>query len=92
MQTNSKLFEDLAQMMTNAMGLAQDARQEVETSFESAIDRWLAKRNLVTREEFEAVESMAQKAREENEELRFRIEELEAATKECCSGEIKDSD
>jgi hypothetical protein len=41
------------------------------------IDRWLADRNLVTREEFDAVRAMAQKAREENETLKARIEALE---------------
>jgi BMFP domain-containing protein YqiC len=34
---------------------------------------------VVQREEFEAVKAMAQKAREENERLKERIAELEAA-------------
>jgi BMFP domain-containing protein YqiC len=42
------------------------------------IDRWLADRDFVTREEFDAVRAMAQKAREENEALKARIEALEA--------------
>ena len=36
----------------------------------SMIDRWLADRDFVTREEFDAVRAMAQKAREENEALK----------------------
>jgi BMFP domain-containing protein YqiC len=44
----------------------------------SLIDRWLADRNFVTREEFDAVRAMAQKAREENEMLKARIDALEA--------------
>ena len=43
------------------------------------IDRWLADRNLVTREEFDAVRAMAQKAREENDALKARIAALEEA-------------
>ena len=39
--------------------------------------RWLADRDFVTREEFDAVRAMAQKAREENEALKARIEALE---------------
>lgn len=81
MQTRNKLFEDLSQVMTNAMGVAQGAKAEAETAFNGMIDRWLADRDLVTREEFDAVRTMAQKAREENAELRARIEALEAKKK-----------
>ena len=45
------------------------------------IDRWLADRDFVTREEFEAVRAMAQKAREENEALKARLDALESAAK-----------
>ena len=45
------------------------------------LDRWLADRELVTREEFDAVRAMAQKAREENEALKARIEALEGKKK-----------
>ena len=79
MQTKGKLFEDMAQLMTNAMGVAQGAREEFETAMSSWFDRWVAERNLVTRDEFEAAHLMAQKAREENEQLRQRIEKLEKA-------------
>lgn len=78
MQSNNKIFDDLSQLMTNAMGVAQGAREEAETAMNSMIDRWLADRNLVTREEFDAVRAMAQKAREENAALQARIEALEA--------------
>jgi BMFP domain-containing protein YqiC len=43
----------------------------------SMIDRWLADRDFVTREEFDAVQAMARKAREENAELAVRLEALE---------------
>ncbi len=79
MQTRNKIFEDLSQLMTNAMGVAQGARVEAETAMKGMLDRWLADRNLVTRDEFDAVRAMAQKAREENETLRARIEALESA-------------
>lgn len=77
MQTRSKFFDDMSQLMTNAMGVAQGARGEAQTAFNSMIDRWLADRNLVTREEFDAVRAMAQKAREENAALEARIAALE---------------
>ncbi len=77
MQTRNKVFDDISQLMTNAMGVAQGAKQEAETAMKSMIDRWLADRDFVTREEFDAVRAMAQKAREENEALKARIEALE---------------
>ena len=81
MQNRNKFLDDLAQLMTNAMGVAQGAREEAETAFRSMIDRWLAERDFVTREEFDAVRAMAQKAREENEVLKARLDALETAGK-----------
>lgn len=78
MQSRNKIFEDVSQLMTNAMGVAQGAREEAETAMKGWIDRWLAERDFVTREEFDAVRTMAQKAREENAALKARIEALEA--------------
>ncbi len=78
MQTRNKLFDDLSQIMTNAMGVAQGAKDEAENAMKGLMDRWLADRDFVTREEFDAVRAMAQKAREENEALKSRIEALEA--------------
>lgn len=77
MQTRSKFLDDMAHLMTNAMGVAQGAREEAETAFRSMIDRWLADRDFVTREEFDAVRAMAQKAREENAALAARLTALE---------------
>ena len=79
MQTSSRIFDDLSRIMTGAMGVAQGARAEAETAMRGWIDRWLADRDLVTREEFDAVRAMALAARTENDELRARIERLEAA-------------
>ncbi len=81
MQSRNQFLDDLAQLATNAMGVAQGAREEAETAFRSMIDRWLADRDFVTREEFDAVRAMAQKAREENEALKARVAALEAAGK-----------
>ena len=77
MQTRNKIFDDISQLMTNAMGVAQGAKSEAETAMKSLVDRWLADRDFVTREEFDAVRAMAQKAREENAALSARLEALE---------------
>ncbi|MDE0305787.1 MAG: accessory factor UbiK family protein [Albidovulum sp.] len=78
MQSQNKFFEDLSKLMNNAAYVANEAKSEAETAFNSWMDRFLAQRNLVTRDEFDAVMAMSQKAREENEALRSRIEVLEA--------------
>mgnify|MGYP000043346506 FL=1 len=77
MQARGKIFDDISHLMTNAMGVAQGANDEAETAIKSLMDRWLADRDFVTREEFDAVRAMAQKAREENEALEARLDSLE---------------
>ena len=77
MQTRNKFFDDMSQLMTNAMGVAQGAKTEAETAMKGFIDRWMADRDFVTREEFDAVRAMAQKAREENDALSARLAALE---------------
>ncbi len=79
MQTRNKFFDDMSQLMTNAMGVAQGAKTEAETAMKGFIDRWMADRDFVTREEFDAVRAMAQKAREENDALSARLAALEGA-------------
>jgi BMFP domain-containing protein YqiC len=81
MQSRNKILDDVSQLMTNAMGVAQGAREEAETAVKSIIDRWLADHDFVTREEFDAVKAMAQKAREENENLKARLDALEKKRK-----------
>ena len=81
MQSRNKILDDVSQLMTNAMGVAQGAREEAETAIKSIIDRWLADHDFVTREEFDAVKAMAQKAREENENLKTRLDALEKKRK-----------
>lgn len=78
MNPGSKFFDDISKVMTSAMGVAQGAKTEAETAMKSWMDRWLADRDFVTREEFDAVRAMAQKAREENAALEARIAALEA--------------
>ena len=78
MTQSNRIFDDISRLMTNAVGVAQGARDEAETAFKGWVDRWLADRDFVTREEFEAVREMAIKARTENAELRAMIEALRA--------------
>jgi BMFP domain-containing protein YqiC len=77
-QTRGRIFDDFSRLMTDAAGLAEGARREVETLARSQLERLMSGMDLVSREEFEAVRDMAALARAENEKLAARIAELEA--------------
>ena len=77
-QTSGRLFDDLSRLITDAAGMAEGARREVETVVKAQFERLLAGMDVVKREEFEAVKDMAAKARDENEALAARIAALEA--------------
>jgi BMFP domain-containing protein YqiC len=80
-QTTGRVFDELAKMITNAAGVAEGLRAETEIVMRAQAERLLRELEIVQREEFEAVKEMAAKAREENERLESRIEELEARLK-----------
>ena len=80
-QTNNRLFDELAKMMTDAAGAAQGVAREAETVMRAQGEKLLRTMDVVQREEFEAVKAMAAHARAENERLELRIGELEAAIK-----------
>ena len=65
MQSQSRLLEDLAKVASSAMGVAAGMREEVEARLRDQFEKILNRMDLVTREEFEVVQAMAQKAREE---------------------------
>lgn len=74
MQKDSKLFEDFARMASSATGTLFDMKREVDGMIAAQMEKFMGRMNLVTRDEFEAVKLMAQKAREENEALRKELE------------------
>jgi BMFP domain-containing protein YqiC len=76
-QTSNRLLDEFAKLMTDAAGVAQGVRREAETAMRGQVERFLAGMDLVSREEFEAVREMAARARDENDVLRLRLNELE---------------
>ena len=78
MVTRGPALDDLAKLMTNAAGVAHGMRREAEGAFVSMFERWLAERDIPTREEVDAVRDMARKARKENRSLAARVDALEA--------------
>lgn len=77
MQTQSSVFDDLARLMTGAMGMAQGVSEEAKSFMRSQADRFVAEMDLVSRDEFEAVKDMAAKAQAEADSLAERVAELE---------------
>jgi BMFP domain-containing protein YqiC len=76
--TSSRFFDELAKLMSNAAGAAQGVRREIDTLVQGQVERVLNNLDVVKREDFEVVKAMAAKAREENDQLAKRLEELEA--------------
>ncbi len=75
--TNSRFFDEVAKLMTNAAGAAQSVRKEVDGMVQSQVERVLNNLNIVKREEFDVMRDMVEKARTENIRLEARIEVLE---------------
>jgi len=78
MQTSNKFMDDMAKLATGAVGAAHSVKGEMEGVFKAWLDKQLAGLDLVSREEFETVREMAEKARMENEDLRAEIETLKS--------------
>jgi len=79
MQTDNRLFDDIARAANGALGALSGVRAEIESQLRGFMERWLKSQDLVTREEFEVVKEMAARARTENEALAAKIATLEAA-------------
>ncbi|WP_419906061.1 accessory factor UbiK family protein [Hoeflea sp.] len=73
----NRILDDFARLMTDAAGAAQGVRDEVETALRAQAERVLNSMDVVKREEFEAVQEMAARARDDNEALLARVEALE---------------
>ena len=74
---SSRFLDELAKLMTDAAGVAQGARREVETAFRAQAERFLADMNVVSRDEFEAVKDMATQALDRAEALEEKVATLE---------------
>ncbi len=86
MQTQNRFFDDLARVAGGAIGTLAGLRNELEALMRQQFERLLADMNLVTRDEFEAVQAMAAKARSEQETLAQRVAALEARLEDVSAG------
>lgn len=77
MQKDNKFFEDVAKLASGAAGSFMEMKREMETMVSHQVEKLLQRMNLVTREEFDTVQGMLAKAREEQEALKARLDALE---------------
>jgi BMFP domain-containing protein YqiC len=78
MQTNNKVFDDLAKMAGGAVSTFVGVRDEVKTLVRQQTEILILDMDLVPREEFDAMKAVAIKARTEQEKLEKRVIALEA--------------
>ena len=78
MQSQNRIFDDLAKMMNGVAGTMAGMGREAESSMREKMRDWVGGMDFVGRDEFEAVKAMAAAARDENEALKARIVVLEA--------------
>jgi BMFP domain-containing protein YqiC len=77
-QTGGRLFDGLGRLMTDAVGVADGLRKEIDVMVRTQAERILADLDLVRREEFDAATDLAANARAESEGLVERVAALEA--------------
>lgn len=78
MQNNNKFLNDLSRMASGAAGGLMDVKREIELMVGTQLEKLLQKMNLVTKEEFDTAQAMLIKSRIEQEELKKRLNALEA--------------
>ena len=78
-QSNSRLFDDLGRLMTDAAGLADGLRREVETVARSQMERMVATMDLAREEDVDVLRDMIAKERADKETLEARVSALEEA-------------
>ena len=77
MQSEKTLFDDLVRLATGAAGALGDVKGEVEQRVRAQLERVLARMNLPTRVEVDAVKALAASARTEADALKKRLDALE---------------
>jgi BMFP domain-containing protein YqiC len=78
MQSENRIFDDLAKMLNGVAGTVAGMGREAEANLKERAREWTGGLDMVSREEFDAVKQMAAKAREEADNLAQRVAKLEA--------------
>jgi BMFP domain-containing protein YqiC len=78
MQSENRLFDDLAKFLNGAAGTVAGVGREAQSGARERAREWIGGLDFVSREEFEVVKAMAVAARDEADTLRARLDALEA--------------
>ncbi len=78
MQSENRIFDDLAKVLNGAAGTFAGMTREAQAQFRERTRDWIGGMDMVGRDEFEAIKAIAVAAREENAVLKARLEALEA--------------
>ena len=78
MQSENRLFDDLAKFLNGAAGTMAGVGREAQEGARDRAREWIGGLDFVSREEFEVVKAMAVAARDEADMLRARLDALEA--------------
>lgn len=78
MQTSNRFLDDIAKMANGAASAVTGVKGDIEGMARRRLEKLLAEQNLVTRDEFEAVKTVAANARMAQEKLEKRVQELES--------------
>ena len=78
MQSENRIFDDLAKLVNGAAGTIAGMGREAESTARARARDWIGGLDFVSRDEFETVKAIAIAAREEADALRARLDVLEA--------------
>jgi BMFP domain-containing protein YqiC len=78
MQTENRVFDDFVKFMNGAAGTLAGMGREAEAATRQRAREWIGGMDFVSRDEFEAVKTMAAAARDEADALKARLDALEA--------------
>lgn len=78
MQSENRMFDDLVKLVNGAAGTVAGMGREAQAGARDRAREFIGGLDFVSREEFEAVKAMAVAARDEADELRARLDALEA--------------
>jgi BMFP domain-containing protein YqiC len=76
-QSQNRIFDDLAKFINGAAGTLAGVGREAEASARERAKEWIGGLDFISRDEFEAVKAMAAAARDEAEALKARLDALE---------------
>jgi BMFP domain-containing protein YqiC len=79
MQSEKRIFDDLAKVLNGVAGTVAGMGREAEASMRERAREWAGGLDLISREEFDAVKTLAANARSEADALAKRVAALEAA-------------